>query len=162
MTGLAQGDVSVQISANGRKDEIAAMASAVEVFRGNAIERKRLEAKQEADLVEKEQRVKAMDKLIRGFDEQITAVLNTVSSAATQLDGMAKEMNDVASKTNQLSTDAPGQSMSPAPTWRPWRQPPKSCRSRSRRSARRSTALKASPVKRSPRRSAPTRRCRAW
>src|SRR3546814_8497753 len=45
MTGLAQGDVSVQISANGRKDEIAAMASAVEVFRGNAIERKRLEAK---------------------------------------------------------------------------------------------------------------------
>src|SRR3546814_13016565 len=33
MTGLAQGDVSVQISANGRKDEIAAMASAVEVFR---------------------------------------------------------------------------------------------------------------------------------
>src|SRR3546814_19152412 len=76
MTGLAQGDVSVQISANGRKDEIAAMASAVEVFRGNAIERKRLEAKQEADLAEKEQRVKAMDKLIRGFDEQITAVLN--------------------------------------------------------------------------------------
>src|SRR3546814_14874014 len=49
-----------------------------------------------------------MDKLIRGFDEQITAVLNTVSSAATQLDGMAKEMNDVASKTNQLSTDASG------------------------------------------------------
>src|SRR3546814_2972307 len=64
MTGLAQGDVSVQISANGRKDEIAAMASAVEVFRGNAIERKRLEAKQEADLAEKEQRVKAMDKQI--------------------------------------------------------------------------------------------------
>src|SRR3546814_192941 len=108
MTGLAQGDCSVKISANGRKDEIAAMASAVEVFRGNAIERKRLEAKQEADLAEKEQRVKAMDKLIRGFDEQITAVLNTVSSAATQLDGMAKEMNDVASKTNQLSTDASG------------------------------------------------------
>src|SRR3546814_8250425 len=77
--GLAQGDGSVQISANGRKDEIAAMASAVEVFRGNAIERKRLEAKQEADLAEKEQRVKAMDKLIRGFDEQITAVLNTRS-----------------------------------------------------------------------------------
>src|SRR3546814_1423984 len=51
MTGLAQGDVSVQISANGRKDEIAAMASAVEVFRGNAIERKRLEAKQEADQI---------------------------------------------------------------------------------------------------------------
>src|SRR3546814_6712749 len=86
MTGLAQGDVSVQISANGRKDENAAMASAVEGFRGNAIERKRLEAKQEADLAEKEQRVKAMDKLIRGFDEQITAVLNTLSSGATPLD----------------------------------------------------------------------------
>src|SRR3546814_21197763 len=123
------------------------MASAVEVFRGNAIERKRLEAKQEADLAEKEQRVKAMDKLNRGFDEQITAVLNTVSSAATQLDGMAKEINDVASKTNQLSTDAPGQSISPAPTWKPCRQPPKRCHSLTRRSARRSHDSQADPHK---------------
>ncbi|MBB6487955.1 methyl-accepting chemotaxis protein [Rhizobium lusitanum] len=49
MTALADGDTTNEIVGRDRRDEIGQMASAVAVFRDNAIERARLEAQAEAD-----------------------------------------------------------------------------------------------------------------
>ena len=49
MTALADGDTASEIDGRDRRDEIGQMASAVAVFRDNAIERGRLEAQAEAD-----------------------------------------------------------------------------------------------------------------
>jgi len=49
MTALAGGDTASEIEGRDRRDEIGQMASAVAVFRDNAIERVRLEAQAEAD-----------------------------------------------------------------------------------------------------------------
>ncbi|UVD57188.1 methyl-accepting chemotaxis protein [Rhizobium sp. Pop5] len=49
MTRLAEGDTSSDISGLDRRDEIGQMAKAVSIFRDNAIERVRIEARAEAD-----------------------------------------------------------------------------------------------------------------
>ncbi|SCB17688.1 methyl-accepting chemotaxis protein [Rhizobium multihospitium] len=49
MTTLAHGDTASEIEGRERRDEIGQMASAVAVFRDNAVERSRLEAQAEAD-----------------------------------------------------------------------------------------------------------------
>lgn len=49
MTALADGDTTSEIDGQDRRDEIGHMASAVAVFRDNAIERIKLEAQAEAD-----------------------------------------------------------------------------------------------------------------
>ncbi|MGY5777759.1 methyl-accepting chemotaxis protein [Rhizobium sp. LEGMi135b] len=49
MTMLAHGDTASEIDGQERRDEIGQMASAVAVFRDNAVERARLEAQAEAD-----------------------------------------------------------------------------------------------------------------
>ncbi len=49
MTALADGDTASEIDGRDRRDEIGQMASAVAIFRDNAIERGRLEAQAEAD-----------------------------------------------------------------------------------------------------------------
>lgn len=56
MTALADGDTSVDIEGVGRRDELGSMASAVAIFRTNAIERQRLEldATRMRDLSEQE------------------------------------------------------------------------------------------------------------
>src|SRR3546814_5647635 len=48
MGALAGGDQSVEIPAQSRRDEIGEMAKAVQVFKVNAVEMKRLEAEQVA------------------------------------------------------------------------------------------------------------------
>ena len=49
MQHLAEGDEGIEIAGRGRKDEIGRMASALEVFRLNAIENRRLAEAQEAE-----------------------------------------------------------------------------------------------------------------
>jgi len=49
MTTLAHGDTASEIEGQERRDEIGQMASAVAIFRDNAVERARLEARAEAD-----------------------------------------------------------------------------------------------------------------
>ncbi len=56
MGDLADGDLEVEIPAQGRTDEIGEMATAVQVFKDNAIEQKRLEAEAEKQREEQKKR----------------------------------------------------------------------------------------------------------
>lgn len=129
MNILAEGDTSVDVPYTDREDEIGEMATSVNVFKLNAIERIRLseEARKAEELQESEKRKRqeeteqkrlqdmaaaqkvadekeaqanAINQLIAAFDKQVNEVLSVVSSASTELESTAKSMSTTASQTN--------------------------------------------------------------
>ncbi len=104
MKKLASGDTSTAIPAQGRKDEVGAMADAVQVFKDNMITSARLEAEQKAEQGRKEQRQKAVDSYIQDFDKSVGGVLEMVASASTELESTAKSMSATAETAQQQST----------------------------------------------------------
>ncbi|WP_019645511.1 methyl-accepting chemotaxis protein [Novispirillum itersonii] len=106
MKRLAAGDLSGTVPGIDRTDEIGAMAEAVMVFRRNAEERDRLEAEQAAHLETRERRSGEMNSLLATFDQDLSRVLETVTSAATQLEATAKVLSGTAERSAQDATIA--------------------------------------------------------
>ncbi len=111
MTRLAGGDLAVEIPALGNRDEIGEMAQAVQVFKGNAIEKERLqlaqeEQKQRADA----ERKAALRQMADTFEAQVGVVVEAVSAAAVQLQGTSKQMAASATETSSQATTVAGAS----------------------------------------------------
>jgi methyl-accepting chemotaxis protein len=105
MEKLASGDFAVVLPGLGRRDEIGEMAQAVETFKVKAIERARAEAEQkevQARAVAAERKAD-MQKLAGTFEAAIAGVVDTVSSASTQLEAAAATLTQTAETTQQLS-----------------------------------------------------------
>ncbi|MDX3969957.1 MAG: CHASE3 domain-containing protein [Bradyrhizobium sp.] len=108
---LAKGDTSVVVSGTERKDEIGAMAQAVQVFKTNAIEVERLKAEQiEAERRNAEQRKQDMIRLADDFEGAVGQIIGTVSSASTQLEASATSLTGTAERSQQLATTVAGAS----------------------------------------------------
>ena len=108
MTGamgrLADGDLDAEIPANGREDEIGLMASAVQVFKDNAIEVKRLESEQaEAERRAKRDKAKAMQELADAFESSVGTVVKAVSTAARGMEGSSEGLAATAEHTSDRS-----------------------------------------------------------
>ena len=104
MQKIASGQLAVEVTNRDRSDEIGAMAQTVEVFKQNAMaiqamERERSEQKDRA-AVEKQT---TLNQLADAFEAEILRVINTVSTAAAQLQQNAKSMSSTASETNRQS-----------------------------------------------------------
>ncbi len=100
MTGLAEGDLESGISATTQEDEIGEMARAVQVFKDNAIEAKRM-ADERAKL-EHQMKCEKREATARMADElenSIKAVVETVASTSTELQASAQSMTSTASQT---------------------------------------------------------------
>ncbi|MDZ5649180.1 methyl-accepting chemotaxis protein [Nitrospirillum sp. BR 11828] len=104
MRRLAEGDRGITVDGLQRRDEVGAMARALEVFKQNAIEADRLAAEQRQAEEAKLRRAQAVDRLIQGFDGAVAGILEAVSGAATQLDSTAQSMADVAERTKAQAT----------------------------------------------------------
>ncbi|QQP94029.1 HAMP domain-containing protein (plasmid) [Skermanella sp. TT6] len=104
MRDLAGGNLAVVIAGTERRDELGAMAQAVQVFRDNAVERVRLEEAQAAERAAKEARAAAVERLIGGFEGGVGEILRTVASAATELDSTARSMAAIAEETSRQAT----------------------------------------------------------
>jgi methyl-accepting chemotaxis protein len=105
MTRLAGGDVRMAIPGLGRRDEIGEMAGAVEVFQNNMIEAERLRAEQlEADKRQAEQRKVDMRELADAFENAVGEIVETVSSAATELEASAATLTEAAERSQRLAT----------------------------------------------------------
>ncbi|WP_028134920.1 methyl-accepting chemotaxis protein [Bradyrhizobium japonicum] len=105
MTGLANGDTSVVIPGLGRKDEIGEMAGAVAVFKTNMGEAERLRAEQaEADARVRQQRKADMQRLADTFEGAVGEIIETVSSAATELEASSNTLTHTAERGNGLAT----------------------------------------------------------
>ncbi|RMD63500.1 MAG: HAMP domain-containing protein, partial [Alphaproteobacteria bacterium] len=105
MRNLADGDLSVEIPARDRTDEIGAMAAAVQVFKDNAIEVERLKKEQEeADHRAEEEKRRLMNNLADDFETSVGGVVQTVSSAAAEMQASAQSMSTLADQTNARAT----------------------------------------------------------
>lgn len=94
MTRLADGDASVEVPALAHKDEIGEMAQAVQIFKENLIRNRQME--QEAKAAEERAKVEkrqAMLDLARRFEDRIGGIVNTVGSAATELQATATQLS---------------------------------------------------------------------
>jgi methyl-accepting chemotaxis protein len=105
MRRLAEGDTNIKVQGEGR-DELAAMARAVLVFRDNAIERERLANDQAAAQTQREARARAVEELVRGFETRADAAIAGVRAAATQLEGTAANLVDASSKVSEEARTA--------------------------------------------------------
>lgn len=109
LKALAAGDRSLQVPDTGRRDEIGEMANAAQVFKDNLIEADRL--RQEAALTEQhreEQRKADMIKLADRFEGAVGEIIQTVSSAATEMEASANSLSTTAERTQKLSTVVAG------------------------------------------------------
>jgi len=105
MTRLAKGDAAAEVPSFGRRDEIGEMAGAVEVFKNNMIETERLRAEQvEAEKQQAERRKADMHELADAFEGAVGEIVETVSSAATELEASSNTLTMAAERSNGLAT----------------------------------------------------------
>ncbi|UCH73876.1 MAG: HAMP domain-containing protein, partial [Rhodospirillales bacterium] len=96
MQHLAGGNTDVDIPAATGTDEVADMARAVAVFRESMLRNDELQAMQAEERRAKEERAERIAGLSGGFDAKAREVLQTVSSAATELRQTAESMSAIA------------------------------------------------------------------
>jgi methyl-accepting chemotaxis protein len=106
MKQLASGRFDVVLPGLGRKDEVGAMAHAVELFKVKAIERARREAEEEeskqrtADAARKIE----MKRIADGFEQAVGGIVVAVSSASVELEAAAGTLAGNAETTEKMST----------------------------------------------------------
>jgi methyl-accepting chemotaxis protein len=104
MTGLAGGDATIAIPGLGRKDEVGEMAGAVQVFKTNMVETERLRAEQsESEARQVQQRKADMLRLADAFEGAVGEIVETVSSAATELEAAARTLTTTAERSQELA-----------------------------------------------------------
>ncbi len=105
MRKLADGDLTVEVPAKANKDEIGAMALAVQVFKDNAVKVREMEAEQKAlEAKAAAEKKAAMNALADQFEAKVGGVVSGVSSSAEQLQGSASAMSATAEETNRQAT----------------------------------------------------------
>jgi methyl-accepting chemotaxis protein len=105
MGELAKGNFEVVLPGLDRKDEIGDMARAVGTFKVKNEEKAREEAdaKMQQDRIAAEQRKADMHKLADNFETAVGEVIQTVSSAATELEASATSLTQTAERTQRLT-----------------------------------------------------------
>ena len=108
MHALAAGDIASPIADVGRRDEIGRMAGTVEVFRQALVDKGEMDvaAAREADT--KVRRAQALDTLAGKFRSSAGALMQGVSSAATELQATAQTMTETAARTSARATSVAG------------------------------------------------------
>ena len=106
MATLAEGDLTVELPAHVRSDEIGAMERAVAVFKENALENQRMEAAKAAERAARERRQVAMDRHTNDFGASIGGVMGSLVKSATEMRAAATEMSDAARRTSESTAGA--------------------------------------------------------
>jgi methyl-accepting chemotaxis protein len=106
MIELANGNFAVVLPGLGRPDEIGEIAQAVETFKVNAEQKARDEAetKIRQDKILAELRKADMHKLADAFEGAVGEIVETVSSAATELEASANTLTMTAERSQELAT----------------------------------------------------------
>ncbi|WP_322516382.1 methyl-accepting chemotaxis protein [Rhodopseudomonas palustris] len=105
MRELASGNLDVAVAGSGRMDEIGLMACTVEVFRSHAIDVQRLQQEQEeAERRVAEEHKAEMRRLADDFEGAVGQIIQTVTSASTELEASAGSLTSTADRSQELAT----------------------------------------------------------
>ncbi len=106
MLELAEGNFGVVLPGLGRKDEIGGIATAVERFKIKAAQKAQAEAeaKLSQDRLAAERRKAEMHRLADDFEAAVGEIVQTVSSASTELEASATTLTATAGRAQQLAT----------------------------------------------------------
>lgn len=105
MKRLADGDLETAIPGAGRRDEIAAMAAAMAVFRTNAVERSRMERQRQEEQTRREHRAKAIEGLTASFDANVKVALTVVAETSAELEATAASMSSAATQSTAQASE---------------------------------------------------------
>ncbi len=106
MRHLADGAIETDVPGIDRVDELGDMARAVLIFKDGMQHKRELQESQEHEQEAKQQRSLNIDLLVRQFDADATNVLETVTSAASDLADTAKAMSATAEQAGAQATAA--------------------------------------------------------
>jgi methyl-accepting chemotaxis protein len=105
MGKLAGGEISVDVPCTQRRDEMGSIARALLVFKENAVKVLGMQAEREAlEKAAREERAAAMTQLADAFEGAVGEIVETVSSASTQLEASAGTLSKTAERAQELTT----------------------------------------------------------
>jgi len=105
MKALSAGDLSAEVTHQGERTEIGQMADALQVFKEALIAKKEAEegrAEQERQQAKLQRR--EMDRLADAFETAVGEIVQTVSSASSQLESSASALRSTAERTQSVAT----------------------------------------------------------
>ncbi len=126
MRRLAEDDTSVEIPGRDRGDEVGKMASAVQVFKDNAIrvrrlreeqeeaERRRVAEREEAEQAAAEEKRRTMEALAAEFEASVMSIVDGVAAASSQLKTTSAALSQTAEDASERSTSVAGAASSAA------------------------------------------------
>ncbi|MCA1908526.1 MAG: methyl-accepting chemotaxis protein [Magnetospirillum sp.] len=105
MSDLAGGNLQVTVVGGDRRDELGAMAKAVQVFKDNALEMQELNRRtQEMEREAEETRRRLMRQTAESFESEVAGVARSVGTAAGSLQNVANSMREVAARVSDRAS----------------------------------------------------------
>jgi methyl-accepting chemotaxis protein len=104
MQALGKGDLSAEVPHQGEKTEIGAMAGVLQVFKEALIAKKAADEAAARDAESKIERGRRVDNITREFESMIGEIVQTVSSASTQLEASASTLTSTADRSQRMAT----------------------------------------------------------
>jgi methyl-accepting chemotaxis protein len=102
MQRLSDGDLETEIYRSRHNDEIAVMASSLEIFRESMIEARALGAAQDKDRLAKAERAARMEARIVDFEATVRMALDGLQSSANSMQSTAQSMSATADRSSAL------------------------------------------------------------
>lgn len=110
MQALGKGDLTAEVPHRGEKTEIGAMADVLQVFKEALIAKRAADEAAAADAEAKIERGRRVDSITREFETMVGEIVQTVSSASTQLEASASTLTSTADRSQRLATTVAGAS----------------------------------------------------
>ncbi|MGJ5203058.1 methyl-accepting chemotaxis protein [Bradyrhizobium sp. HKCCYLR20261] len=104
MQALGQGDLSAEVPHRGEPTEVGAMADTLQVFKEALIAKRDADALAARDAEAKIERGRRVDNITRQFENTIGEIVQTVSSASTELEHSAGALSSTATRSQEIST----------------------------------------------------------
>jgi methyl-accepting chemotaxis protein len=104
MQALGQGDLTAEVPHRGDKTEIGAMADVLQIFKDALIAKKAADEAAARDTEAKIERAHRVDSITRTFESMIGEIVETVSSASTELEASASTLTKTAERALEITT----------------------------------------------------------
>jgi methyl-accepting chemotaxis protein len=104
MQALGAGDLTAHVPHQGMKTEMGTMGDALQVFKQALIDKRTADQAAAADAEAKIERGRRVDQITRDFETMIGEVVETVSSASTELEASAGTLTATAERSQELTT----------------------------------------------------------